>query len=361
MNNNDILLDIKDLEVTYDTEEGIVHAVNNISFGVVRGKTLGIVGETGAGKTTTAMSILRLLPERTGNIRKGSITYDGRNLLELPIEEMQRVRGEKISMIFQDPMSSLNPVITVGDQIAEVLQLHEAAGGKSGKRPGKRLGKPSPEIMKRVDEILEMVGIPTERKSEYPHQFSGGMKQRVVIAMALACNPRLLIADEPTTALDVTIQAQVLGMMEELKERFGTSMLLITHDLGVVAQTCDRVAIMYAGEIVEHGSIEDIFTGKEHHPYTQGLFGSIPSTTGDAKRLNPIAGLMPDPTNLPRGCKFHTRCPHCMEVCRQSLPQVYRHGTHEIACHLYVGDGEPGSKAEGAGIAESAGEEVGRV
>ena len=187
MNNNDILLDIKDLEVTYDTEEGIVHAVNNISFGVVRGKTLGIVGETGAGKTTTAMSILRLLPERTGNIRKGSITYDGRNLLELPIEEMQRVRGEKISMIFQDPMSSLNPVITVGDQIAEVLQLHEAAGGKSGKRPGKRLGKPSPEIMKRVDEILEMVGIPTERKSEYPHQFSGGMKQRVVIAMALVC------------------------------------------------------------------------------------------------------------------------------------------------------------------------------
>ena len=179
--------------------------------------------------------------------------------------------------------------------------------------------------------------------------------------MALACNPRLLIADEPTTALDVTIQAQVLGMMEELKERFGTSMLLITHDLGVVAQTCDRVAIMYAGEIVEHGSIEDIFTGKEHHPYTQGLFGSIPSMTGDAKRLNPIAGLMPDPTNLPRGCKFHTRCPHCMEVCRQSLPQVYRHGTHEIACHLYVGDGEPGSKAEGAGIAESAGEEVGRV
>ena len=217
------------------------------------------------------------------------------------------------------------------------------------------------------------MGIPAARKTCYPHEFSGGMKQRVVIAMALACNPRLLIADEPTTALDVTIQAQVLGMMEELKERFGTSMLLITHDLGVVAQTCDRVAIMYAGEIVEHGSIEDIFTGKEHHPYTQGLFGSIPSTTGDAKRLNPIAGLMPDPTNLPRGCKFHTRCPHCMEVCRQSLPQVYRHGTHEIACHLYVGDGEPGSKAsygkngepgskaESAGIAESAGEEVGRV
>lgn len=350
MNNNDILLDIKDLEVTYDTEEGIVRAVNNISFSVVRGKTLGIVGETGAGKTTTAMSILRLLPERTGNIRKGSIVYDGRNLLELPIEEMQKVRGEKISMIFQDPMSSLNPVITVGDQIAEVLQLHEAAEGKGGKSPGRKLGKPSPEIMKRVDEILEMVGIPTERKVEYPHQFSGGMKQRVVIAMALVCEPELVIADEPTTALDVTIQAQVLEMMENLKQKLNTSMILITHDLGVVAETCDDVAIMYAGEIIEYGTVEDIFDmSKSHHPYTVGLFNSIPRLTDTSERLQPIPGLMPDPSALPGGCSFHPRCPHCIGKCEQAEPGIYHSGTHKIRCirmaddHTMTNDKEGGA------------------
>ena len=369
----DALLEIKDLEIVYQTDEETVHAVNRISLNVNTKETLGLVGETGAGKTTTALAVMRLLPDRIGKVGQGQILFEGENLLDLKESEMLGVRGEKIAMIFQDPMTSLNPVLTVEDQIQEVLQFHNHNGLCRA------------EMGKKVEEMLELVGIPAARKTCYPHEFSGGMKQRVVIAMALACNPRLLIADEPTTALDVTIQAQVLGMMEELKERFGTSMLLITHDLGVVAQTCDRVAIMYAGEIVEHGSIEDIFTGKEHHPYTQGLFGSIPSMTGDAKRLNPIAGLMPDPTNLPRGCKFHTRCPHCMEVCRQSLPQVYRHGTHEIACHLYVGDGEPGSKAsrgnngepgsetshgenrkrgskaEGAGAAESAGKEVGRT
>lgn len=339
MNNNDILLDISNLEVTYDTEEGIVRAVNNISFSVVRGKTLGIVGETGAGKTTTAMSILRLLPERTGNIRGGSIIYDGRNLLKLPIEEMRRVRGEKISMIFQDPMSSLNPVITVGDQIAEVLQLHEAAEGKNSNKPGKRLGKPSPEIMKRVDEILDMVGIPTERKSEYPHQFSGGMKQRVVIAMALVCEPELVIADEPTTALDVTIQAQVLEMMENLKKKLNTSMILITHDLGVVAETCDDVAIMYAGEIIEYGTVEDIFDmEKSHHPYTTGLFNSIPRLKDTSERLKPIPGLMPDPTALPGGCSFHPRCPYCINKCKQSSPVVYHSGTHKIRCSIMADD-----------------------
>ena len=253
---NDILLDIRNLEVSYDTEEGIVRAVNGINLQVRRGKTLGIVGETGAGKTTTAKSILRLLPERTGNIRSGSIVFDGEDLLRLSLEDMQlRIRGEKISMIFQDPMSSLNPVIPIGDQIAEVLELHQLAEkGKPGK-PGKKRGrKRDPENDRRVDQILDMVGIPTERKNEYPHQFSGGMKQRVVIAMALVCEPALVIADEPTTALDVTIQAQVLDMMEDLKRRFNTSMLLITHDLGVVAQTCDDVAIMYAGEIIESGT-----------------------------------------------------------------------------------------------------------
>ena len=342
------LLSVRNLKTSFFTHVGEVKAVRGISFDVNQGEVLGIVGESGSGKSVTSLSIMGLL-QHPGRVVDGEIFFQDQDILSYGKRRMRRVRGKEIAMIFQDPMTSLNPVLTVEDQIQEVLQFHNHNGLCRA------------EMGKKVEEMLELVGIPAARKTCYPHEFSGGMKQRVVIAMALACNPRLLIADEPTTALDVTIQAQVLGMMEELKERFGTSMLLITHDLGVVAQTCDRVAIMYAGEIVEHGSIEDIFTGKEHHPYTQGLFGSIPSTTGDAKRLNPIAGLMPDPTNLPRGCKFHTRCPHCMEVCRQSLPQVYRHGTHEIACHLYVGDGEPGSKAEGAGIAESAGEEVGRV
>ena len=352
--NDNIVLSVRDLEVNFYNNERCNRVLRGVSFQLQKGKIMCIVGESGCGKSVTANSIMGLLPDLS-RIENGEIHFfhNGRDIridqLKRKGKEMRQIRGDGISMIFQDPMTSLNPVLTVEDQIQEVLQFHNHNGLCRA------------EMGKKVEEMLELVGIPAARKTCYPHEFSGGMKQRVVIAMALACNPRLLIADEPTTALDVTIQAQVLGMMEELKERFGTSMLLITHDLGVVAQTCDRVAIMYAGEIVEHGSIEDIFTGKEHHPYTQGLFGSIPSTTGDAKRLNPIAGLMPDPTNLPRGCKFHTRCPHCMEVCRQSLPQVYRHGTHEIACHLYVGDGEPGSKAEGAGIAESAGEEVGRV
>lgn len=330
--NNNILLDIKDLYVTYDTEDGIVRAVNGISLKVVRGKTLGIVGETGAGKTTSAMSILRLLPERTGHIRSGSIVYDGRNLLDLSIHEMQHVRGERISMIFQDPMSSLNPVITIGDQIAEVLELHEKAE-KSQRKPGRKKEKVSTQIMKRVDEILTMVGIPTERKSEYPHQFSGGMKQRVVIAMALVCEPELVIADEPTTALDVTIQAQVLEMMDGLKEKLNTSMILITHDLGVVAETCDEVAIMYAGEIIEFGSVEEIFDmGREHHPYTVGLFNSIPRLNDTSDRLKPIPGLMPDPANLPSGCSFHPRCPYYIESCKEEKRGVYESGGQRIRC-----------------------------
>ena len=334
---NDILLDIRDLEVSYDTEDGIVRAVNGIDLQVRRGKTLGIVGETGAGKTTTAKSILRLLPERTGNIRSGSIAFDGEDLLALSVDDMQsRIRGEKISMIFQDPMSSLNPVITIGDQIAEVLELHqETKDGNPGK---KRAKKRAPEIDARVDQILNMVGIPTERKNEYPHQFSGGMKQRVVIAMALVCDPALVIADEPTTALDVTIQAQVLDMMEDLKQRFNTAMLLITHDLGVVAQTCDDVAIMYAGEIVEYGTVEDIFdTSKPHHPYTEGLFDSVPRLDDETERLRPIPGLMPDPTDLPDGCKFHPRCPDCMDCCKAENGPLYQAGMHRIRCHKMAG------------------------
>ena len=327
---SDTLLEIKDLNIVYKTDEETVHAVNGIRLRVGTKETLGLVGETGAGKTTTALAIMRLLPDRIGRVEGGEILFDGKNLLELKENEMRGIRGQEIAMIFQDPMTSLNPVLTVEDQILEVLKIHNHSN------------QSNEELGKRVEEMLELVGIPAVRKSCYPHEFSGGMKQRVVIAMALACNPRLLIADEPTTALDVTIQAQVLGMMEELKEKFDTSMLLITHDLGVVAQTCDSVAIMYAGEIVEYGTIEDIFTGERHHPYTEGLFGSIPSLTGNETRLNPIAGLMPDPTNLPEGCKFHTRCPKCMEICKNKIPVAFREGTHEIACHLYAGKEEDG-------------------
>ncbi len=318
------LLEIKNLKVVYDTEDAVVHAVNGISLDIERKQTVGLVGETGAGKTTAALAILRLLPFRTGKITGGEILLEGKNLLQEKEEEMRMVRGEKIAMIFQDPMTSLNPVMQVGDQIAENLELHNH-GNKMSKK----------EIEDRVCQMLELVGIPQKRRKEYPHQFSGGMKQRVVIAMALACSPELLIADEPTTALDVTIQAQVLSMMEELKQKLGTSMIMITHDLGVVAKTCDKVAIMYAGEIIEYGDIRDIFEGKHHHPYTVGLFGSIPDLAARKKRLTPIDGLMPDPAALPQGCKFHPRCPRCMEICRQKQPPVYEDGEHKIQCHLF--------------------------
>lgn len=322
------LLDIKDLKVIYKTDLETVYAVNGISFSLSRGETLGIVGETGAGKTTTALSILRLLPDRTAKITAGQIFYNGTDLLSISEHDMRRIRGEKISMIFQDPMTALNPVITIGDQIAESLLLHNDDN------------KTHDEIEKRVEENLEMVGIPASRKKDYPHQFSGGMKQRVVIAIALACNPELLIADEPTTALDVTIQAQVLAMMNELKEKLGTGMIMITHDLGIVAQTCDNVAVMYAGELIEYGTMVEIFTSDRHHPYTVGLFGSLPDLEGDEKRLSPIEGLMPDPTNLPTGCKFSPRCPKCMEICKTTSPTEYINGAHRIRCHLFTGSYE---------------------
>ena len=320
------LLEIEDLEVIYKSGNAPVHAVNGVSLSLKRGETLGLVGETGAGKTSTALAILRLLPERTGRISRGKILLEGRDLLELTEEEMRtQVRGEKISMIFQDPMTSLNPVITVGDQIAEAILYHS-----TDRKPAQE------RIDQRVGEVLEMVGIPASRRNEYPHQFSGGMKQRVVIAMALSCEPDLLIADEPTTALDVTIQAQVLSMMSALREKMGTAMILITHDLGIVAQVCDNVAVMYAGEIIESGTLEDIFTAGDHHPYTVGLFGAIPNLRGTARRLSPIEGLMPDPAALPSGCHFHDRCPHCMELCRTCAPGVHTEGTHAIACHLFA-------------------------
>lgn len=316
------LLEIKDLFIEYETDDGAVKAVNGINLKINKGETLGLVGETGAGKTTTALSIMRLLPANIGIIKKGQIIFNDKDIAKYSEAEMRLIRGNSISMIFQDPMTSLNPVMTIGDQVLEVLSFH-SKGTKE-------------EFNAKVDDMLRLVGILPSRKNEYPHQFSGGMKQRVVIAIALACNPELIIADEPTTALDVTIQAQVLDTMGELKRKMNTSMILITHDLGVVAETCDKVAIMYAGEIIENGSIEDIFDkNREHHPYTVGLFGSIPDLKKGSKRLNPIEGLIPDPRELPEGCKFHSRCPKCMEICKSNIPEDIVNGSHIIKCHLY--------------------------
>ena len=299
------ILEIKDLVIRFVTDDGVVEAVNGVDLTIGAGETLGLVGETGAGKTTTALGILRLVPDPPGEILSGEILFQGEDVMKMKDADMRKIRGDQISMIFQDPMTALNPVIKVDEQIAEVIQLHNDYS--------------KAESLAKALEILEKVGIPAERGSDYPHQFSGGMKQRVVIAMALACNPKLLIADEPTTALDVTIQAQVLDMMNELKKEFGTSMLLITHDLGVVAETCDRVAIMYAGEIIESGNLANIFD-ETAHPYTRGLFDSLPSLDSHVRRLKPIQGLMPDPANLPQGCKFHTRCPYVTDRCRTEEP-----------------------------------------
>lgn len=321
MDNNNIL-EIKDLSIIYKTDLETVNAVNGINITIGKQKTYGLVGETGAGKTTTALSILKLLPETTGQVTGGSITLDGEDVLAMDDKQICDIRGRKVSMVFQDPMTSLNPVMSVGDQIAETIKIHHPDMSKE-------------DVEKRVDETLEMVGILASRKVEYPHQFSGGMKQRVVIAIALACEPELLIADEPTTALDVTIQAQVLMMIKDLRNRLGTSMLMITHDLGIVARTCDDVGVMYAGEIVESGTVEDIFKGEAHHPYTIGLFGSIPNLKSRSKRLSPIPGLMPDPTNLPQGCVFAPRCKYASEICNQQKPERRCVGTHSIACHLY--------------------------
>ena len=318
----DKILEIKDLRVNYQTDLETVEAVNGIDLEIEKSGTLGLVGETGAGKTTTALSIMRLLPSTTGRILNGEIIFEGENLLEIEEEKMRKIRGDKIAMVFQDPMTSLNPVQTVGEQIAEGIKLHNEEMSKE-------------DVEKRVEEILSMVGIVPKRKYDYPHQFSGGMKQRVVIAIALSCEPDLLIADEPTTALDVTIQAQVLAMIRDLRDRLGTSMLMITHDLGIVAQTCDHVAVMYAGKIIEFGTIEDIFNGEKHHPYTSGLFGSIPDLKSRKSRLTPIPGLMPDPTKLPEGCYFAPRCSRCTEFCKKKQQEVFVEGTHKIACHLF--------------------------
>ncbi len=316
------VLEIKNLVVHYETDAGTVCAVNGIDLSVDKGETLGLVGETGAGKTTTALSVLRLLPTPPAKVKSGEILMNGENIFELKESELRKIRGNEISMIFQDPMTALNPILKVGDQISEVIELHQKCS--------------KAEATKKALDMLQMVGIRPERANDYPHQFSGGMKQRVVIAMALACNPQLLLADEPTTALDVTIQAQVLDMMNELQEKLGSAMILITHDLGVVAETCDKVAIMYAGEIVEYGTVEDIFE-ETAHPYTKGLFNSIPSLDDDVERLKPIRGLMPDPMNLGENrCYFCPRCPYADEQCETEHPVLreIKEG-HTCRCHHF--------------------------
>ena len=318
------ILEVQDLRIHFELREGTVKALNGIDLVLKEGRTLGLVGETGAGKTTLANGIMGLTAKPYGKIKSGKILYEGKNLLEMDKKQLRRIRGEHISMIFQDPMTSLNPVMTVGDQIAEAIRNHD------------KLSRV--DAAKKEAEILELVGIPSARGSEYPHQFSGGMKQRVVIAIALACNPKILIADEPTTALDVTIQAQILEMIRDLRERFRTSMLLITHDLGVIAQNCDYVSVIYAGEIVETGTVHDIFRHKLH-PYTEGLFSSIPNINEDVERLVPIEGLMPDPTNLPAGCAFCDRCRFATERCRTEHPRLVsmggEEGSHQVRCHRY--------------------------
>ncbi len=314
-------LDIRDLRVEYRTMEGTIYALNGIDLQIPKGSTLGLVGETGAGKSTTGLAIMNLIPSPPGVIVDGSIFLGGESILEKSEKEMNLIRGNKVSMIFQDPMTSLNPVIPVAEQIMEVIEHHEKISPR--------------ESLPKALEMLEMVGIPRNRAHEYPHQFSGGMKQRVIIAIALACSPELLIADEPTTALDVTIQAQVLEMMRELRKKYQMSMLMITHDLGIVVDTCDLVSVIYDGRVVEHGTLWDIFKNIRH-PYTEGLFNSLPDMENPKAELKPIPGLMPDPTNIPAGCPFCPRCGYAMDICaRKKPPRHYASTEHYVECHLY--------------------------
>ncbi len=318
--NKETVLEIKNLTIRYidDIEGRVVSAVNDVSLSIQEGDSVGLVGETGAGKTTTALGVLGLVPHPPGEIVSGEIIYLGENLLEKSDAEMEIIRGKEISMIFQDPMTALNPVMTVGDQIAEVISLHNKCSKK--------------EALEKAKEMMELVGIESERSSEYPHQFSGGMKQRIVIAIAIACEPNILIADEPTTALDVTIQAQVLRLIQEQINRLHSSMLLITHDLGVVAHNCNKVAIMYAGEIVERGLLEDVYDFTAH-PYTIGLFDSLPSFEEKGARLKPIEGVVVDPSNLPKGCYFAERCKRSREKCFSEHPSLEKlTETHFARC-----------------------------
>ena len=321
------ILEIKNLSVEFCTFDGVVKAINGMSFDVPRGKTVGLVGETGAGKTTTALSVMGLVQSPPGVITEGEILFDGEDLLKAGEAKLRKYRGDKISMIFQNPMTSLNPVYTVGRQIANVIMQHQNVN--------------KAEAEKRAGDMLEVVGIPRERTANYPHEFSGGMRQRVCIAMGLACNPSLLIADEPTTALDVTIQAQILNLMKGLKDQYDTSIICITHALGVVAEIADYVVVAYAGSVIEKGDIKSIFTNPLH-PYTRGLFGCLPDIESvESKRLQIIPGAMPDPMNLPPGCKFCKRCGEAMDICRVKEPEEIRvDREHMVKCHKYQGGGK---------------------
>ena len=320
------MLNVENLVIHYETDEEVVEAVNNISLRLKKGEVLGLVGETGAGKTTTALGIMGLLPPKVGHVIQGKIELDGENLFDKSEREMRDIRGKKISMIFQDPMTALNPVKTVGEQIAEVVLLHSRCS--------------KVEALKRAQDMLAMVGIVPERYKDYPHQFSGGMKQRIVIAIALACEPELLIADEPTTALDVTIQAQILDMMRSLQKKQGTSMILITHDLGVVAEMCDHCAVMYAGELVEYGTVEEIFDNPKH-PYTKALYQSIPSLDKDVDRLHVVPGMVTDPSNLPEYCSFADRCESKCDLCEKADPKMIRlNEDHCVKCLQYTKEWE---------------------
>ena len=321
-----LALDIQNLTIHYEVDGDVIEAVNDVSLQLENGKTLGLVGETGAGKTSTALAVLNMIPDPPGIIKSGSITVCGHDVLNASKKELQSIRGNDVSMIFQDPMTSLNPVFTVGDQIAESVQLHNPGMSKK-------------DAYEKAMQMLETVGIPRERGFEYPHQFSGGMKQRVVIAIALACNPKLLLADEPTTALDVTIQAQVLDLMRKLREEYKMSMIMITHDLGIVAEVCDEVAVMYAGRIVERGTLREVFKNTKH-PYTEGLFNSLPNPRDRKAELIPIPGLMPDPANLPEGCAFADRCAYATEACRKGQPTLHQFSeTHSVLCSAYDNEG----------------------
>ena len=319
--NEELLLNIENLHVHFISKDETVKALNGVNLKVVKGRTIGIVGETGAGKTTTALAVLNMIQKPQGKVVQGKITLNDIEILNKTDREMEEIRGNLVSMIFQDPMSSLNPVLNVGDQIAEGLILHKGMDRK--------------DALVEAGNLLEKVGIPRSRSVDYPHQFSGGMKQRVLIAMGLACNPKLLIADEPTTALDVTIQAQVLQLMRELKEQSNTTILMITHDFGIVAEMCDEVYVMYAGTMIEHGSLEDIFD-HTRHPYTEGLFNSLPDIDHRDRDLVPIKGRATDPTNLPTGCPFWPRCNYAAEKCKQIMPpEIALSDTHNVKCWLY--------------------------
>lgn len=315
-------LEIKNLTTVFDTDHGIIRAVDGVSFKIEAGQTLGVVGESGCGKSVTALSIMRLVHRPIGRIEGGEILLDGKDLLSLSEREMQRIRGNRISMIFQEPMTSLNPVFTIGNQIMEPLRLHQ--------------GMSADQAKKRAIEMLDIVGIPNagSRVDEFPHQFSGGQRQRVMIAMALACEPNLLIADEPTTALDVTVQAQILELMNKLKKEFGSSILLITHALGVIAEAAQHVVVMYAAQVAEEADVKTLFANPLH-PYTRGLLSSIPRMDITQSRLNVIEGIVPSPLNFPPGCRFHNRCPLCFEPCAKEIPPLYylRDG-HKVRCWL---------------------------